>query len=471
MTPAQNWPDELATQLMISPEAISEAVRRGLISFKKHRHATCWRFGDTRNGCFRRLDSQPFQINGEHVKAEAQTRGDAWHRLIGLDDVVTNDRRDILLVIEGSKDALAAFHFADAEGRLSSVGVVAALGAGVNLCAGDVEKLRGRRVRVFGDCDTAGQKAVSRVAEQLLPVAEEVQTFNLAGLRCRDGSLVKDLFDLSRIDCDDFEANRDLWPVTDLNSKGERVSVLRSKHEFPFSPSPLPHVSPESHGFPVYPVSSTQELKKELEELALKNACTKRDTARERSWQLERDLKAVEKRIGWELNPGELIPTFEKWYSLSRPHLDPKKTRHDYLAKFLAELGKVRVPTGEGEALNKALEHVLTLSVRALPILPRVVAAPPESWRRLAALHRELARQSANETYFLSCRDAAKAHQDLNKDSALTINGALARLGVIKCERIGDPRPGGKASEFRYLLPLSGEVGATDLQQPTEEAA
>jgi len=454
MTFNGNSPDELAAQINLSPQAVSEATRRGFITFKKHRRVPCWRFGDTRNGCFRRLDGKPFQINGDRVKAEAETRGDAWHRLIGLDEVLTNDRREILLVTEGSKDALAALHFADAEGRLSSVGLVAALGSGVNLCVDDVEKFRGRRVRIFGDADATGQETVSRVAKQLLPVAEQVQIFNLGDLHCQDGSLVKDLFDLSRIDYDDFETNLDLWSVTDLNSKGERVSVLRNEHEFFFLPSPLPHVSPESHGFPVYPVSSSQELEKELEELALRNACTERDTARPRRWQLERDLKAVEKRVARELNPEELILTFEKWYSLSRPHLDPKKTRDDYLAKFLGELGKVRVPTGEGQALKKALEHVWTLSVAELPILPGMVEAP-EKWRRLAALHRELARQSANGTYFLTCRDAAKAHPGLNKDSALNINGALEQLGVIKCERIGDPRPGGKASEFRYLLSLN----------------
>ena len=31
----------------------------------------------------------------------------------------------------------------------------------------------------------------------------------------------------------------------------------------------------------------------------------------------------------------------------------------------------------------------------------------------------------------------------------------LERLGVIKIVRVGDQRPGGKASEFRYLLPLN----------------
>ena len=457
MTLNENSADELAAQLRISPQAVSEAVRRGLVSFKKHRHVACWRFGDTRNGCLRRLDGQPFRINGEHVKALAEKRGDAWHSLIGLDDVFTNDRREILLVTEGSKDALAALHFADAEGSLSDVGVAAALGAGVNLRTEDIEKISGRRVRIFGDADTAGQETASRVGKQLVAAANEVQIFSLAGLHCQNRSLVKDLFDLSRIDCDDFEANRDLWSVTDLNSKGKRVSVLRNEHEFSFSPLLLPHVSPEFHGFPVYPVSSSQELRKELEELALRSACTKRDTARPRRWQLNRDLKAVEKRIARELNPEELIPTFDKWYSISRPYLDPKKTRDDYLAKFLAELGKVRVPTGEGAALRKALERVSTLPVLALPILPGIVEAP-ESWRRLAALHCELARQSANGTYFLSCRDAAKAHQGLNKDSANNINHALVRLRVVDSARIGDPRPGGKASEFRYLLPLNGAI-------------
>ena len=145
--------------------------------------------------------------------------------------------------------------------------------------------------------------------------------------------------------------------------------------------------------------------------------------------------------------------TFNKWYGLSQPYLDPKKTRDDYLATFFAELGKVRVPTGEGEALKKALEHVSTLSVFELPVLPGIAEAP-ESWRRLAALHRELARQSANGTYFLSCRDAAKAHPVLNKDLANNINRALDRLGVIKIRARWRSRPGGNASEFRYLLPL-----------------
>ena len=85
---------------------------------------------------------------------------------------------------------------------------------------------------------------------------------------------------------------------------------------------------------------------------------------------------------------------------------------------------------------------------------PKKSINAPESWRKIAALHHELARQSANGTYFLGCRDAAKAHNSLNKDSANNINRALVSLGVVEFVRIGEARPGRNASEFGYLLPL-----------------
>lgn len=441
--------DELATQLGISAQGIEEAIRRGLLSFVDHRNFGCWRFGDSRNASFRRVDGQPFRINNESVKAESETRGAVWHHLIGLDDVLSNDWRDIVLTPEGSKDALAAFHFAHAEKSLSRIGIVAGLGSAINLLPEDVDVFGCRRVRIIGDVDQAGMQVGTRIAESLVPVAAEVQIFSLAGLKQSDGTDVKDLFDVTRIDYDDFEANRDLWSVTDLDTRGEGVRIIKDRQDFFSSSLPLHHVFPESHGFPVYPVSNSQELEKELEELATDNACMERGTARVRRWQLARDVIAIEKRISRKLNPDELMPTFNKWYGVSQPYLDPKKTRDVYLAKFLAELGKVRVATGEGDALKKAVERVSTLSVSELP----AVAYAAESWQRVAALHRELARQSANGAYFLSCRDAARAHPSLNKDSASIINRALVRLGVVSLARLGQPRPGGNASEFRYILP------------------
>jgi hypothetical protein len=175
-----------------------------------------------------------------------------------------------------------------------------------------------------------------------------------------------------------------------------------------------------------------------------------------------RDLKALEKAIGRELNIEELMTVFNEWHQASQPFLDPAKARGDYLAEFFAGLAKVRVPTGEGDTLNKALEGVSKLTDSELPGIPGL-PDPPESWRRLAALHCELSRVSSKKdrTYFLSARDSAKVSPGLSHQTAHNINLALAELGVIKIVRAGDKRQGGKATEFRYLLPQTEKPGGS----------
>jgi hypothetical protein len=201
-------------------------------------------------------------------------------------------------------------------------------------------------------------------------------------------------------------------------------------------------------------MSNGQGVEK-LKALAARNACTERNTARKRRWKLARDLRAVEKGIGRELNLGELMPAFNEWHRVSQPFLDPGETRDDHLASFLAELRKVRVPTGEGDTLKKALERVSKLTVSELPVVPSVPDVS-ESWRALLALHCELSRRSTrkNKTYFLSYRDAAKAYNGLSHQLAYDITLAFDRLGIIKIVDKGKACPnGGKAAEFRYLLP------------------
>jgi hypothetical protein len=241
-----------------------------------------------------------------------------------------------------------------------------------------------------------------------------------------------------------------------LEMAGFPPSRPPKSHEYPKSlRSPESRKSPKYHESLVYPMSNGQglngETEKVLKALAARNACTERNTARKRRWKLARDLRAVEKGIGRELNIGELMPAFNEWHRVSQPFLDPGETRDDHLASFLAELRKVRVPTGEGDTLKNALERVSKLTVSQLPVIPGLADAP-ENFRRVAALHREVSRESANKTYFLSCRDVAKTHPSLSKSTAANINRALARLGVIEIVRIGDRRPNGKASRFRYLL-------------------
>src|SRR4029434_5284795 len=57
---------------------------------------------------------------------------------------------------------------------------------------------------------------------------------------------------------------------------------------------------------------------------------------------------------------------------------------------------------------------------RARGEVPEILVYPsaPQSWRRMAALHRELSRPSANGTHFLSYRDAAKACVGLSHQQA-----------------------------------------------------
>jgi hypothetical protein len=240
--------------------------------------------------------------------------------------------------------------------------------------------------------------------------------------------------------------------------------------EYPKSPKfpkfPKSLASPCVSCVSVSPVSEGQgpdkELEKELAGLARRNACTRaEDVPEKKRFKLARDLRAVEKRIGRDLTAAELRRTCDKWKAGSMPFIGWND--EDHFAMFLAELTKVRVPTGEGETLNKALEAVSKLS---LPQLPEILVYPgaPQSWRRIAALHRELSRPSANGTHFLSYRDAAKACVGLSHQQAYDITGALVRAAVIKIVKKGKAGLNSrKAAEFRYLLPQT-EIGVSEAE-------
>jgi hypothetical protein len=206
-------------------------------------------------------------------------------------------------------------------------------------------------------------------------------------------------------------------------------------HEYPKSPK-----SPESPESPVYPMSNGQGLEEELKDLAARNACTEPNTARKRRFKFLRDLRALELRLKRQLEMGELVLALHEWYRRSQRSLDSAKTAEYYLAAFLAEFRKVRFPTGENETLKKALDYVSKLPVSELPIIPGVSDAA-ESWRRLAALHRELASRCGGKPHFLSCRDAAKVFPGLCHQTAYNINLCLVHLGVIEVVRVGDARP------------------------------
>ena len=98
------------------------------------------------------------------------------------------------------------------------------------------------------------------------------------------------------------------------------------------------------------------------------------------------------------------------------------------------------------------MENVSKLTLDQLPAIPGL-PNPPETWRRLLALHRELSRLSANRIYFLSYRDAAEVCSGVTHQSAHTITAALVTLGAIKIVAKGKAGSNSrKAAEFRYVL-------------------
>ena len=217
------------------------------------------------------------------------------------------------------------------------------------------------------------------------------------------------------------EAIRRYFYMAGFPARNPRKSQERSKsREYPkchgSHGSPKSLRSPECPVFPVCPVSNGQtldgELVKLLKTLAAQNACTQLNTARTRRFKLLRDLEAVQKQIGGKLQIAELTIAFDEWHRLSLRFLDPAKTRDYYEAKFLSEFSKVRFATGDG-TLIAALENVAKLSPDQLPEIPGKLNAP-ESWRRLAALHRELSRLRGKPTHFLAYRDAARVFDGIS---------------------------------------------------------
>ena len=238
-----------------------------------------------------------------------------------------------------------------------------------------------------------------------------------------------------------------------LEMAGFPASRPSKSREYPKCPG-----SPMSLAYPVSPVSNGQGLEKELGELAARNACTCAEGSAERKrFKLARDLRKVEKGIGRKLTTAELRGTCDEWERISLPFLDWRGD--DHFAMLIAEVTKVRVPTGEGDTVNKALEIVSQLSDSDLPEIPGYADAR-KAMRKLAALHLEMSRLCGSNVYFLSYRDAAKVCDGLTPSSAHTITLALAspQLGMIKIVSKGKAGPNSrKAAEFRYLLSESGK--------------
>ncbi|KAB2668766.1 MAG: hypothetical protein DVB31_06225 [Verrucomicrobia bacterium] len=185
----------------LSAEAVALASGAGLVRFGTWLGARAWFAVDRsrRVAQARRVDGSP---HAPGVKAWT-LKGSQARWPVGIGE--TGDEAVVALV-EGGPDLLAAFHCIHAQGR-PDVAPVAILGAEVRIHEDALRLFQGKRVRIFGHDDDAGDRATNRWAEELTAAGADVDAFSFRGLTTFTGDPVKDLNDFARIGPDGSHAD------------------------------------------------------------------------------------------------------------------------------------------------------------------------------------------------------------------------------------------------------------------------
>ena len=192
----------------VSPESLRLMIQRGMLFTARYAGMDCWIATDSSRlvAQARRLDGQTFSEG-----RKALTLPGSFASLpVGLPMVT--DFQNILLV-EGTGDLLAAFHFIYCEDREGDCHAVAMLGAPHRIMESALPLFAGKTVRVFPHADGEGRQAAARWTLALLPHVASMDGFDVSGCHRITGEAVKDLNDVCFIDPDDFEEHRCLWAL------------------------------------------------------------------------------------------------------------------------------------------------------------------------------------------------------------------------------------------------------------------
>jgi hypothetical protein len=202
---------QIAAVRNVSLWSVRVAAHRGFLFVTKFNGLPCWALTDeSRWLCqLRRMDGEPFaRHDGNSYKAwtVAGSYG-AWP--IGC--VEASRRFDNIALVEGGGDFLAALHFLLAEGRIRDVGPVAMLGGGSRIAPEALPFFQEKSMRIFAHADQPRIEAAARWQQQLTEAdAARVHCFDLSDLLTSGGRLAKDLNDLTSLDADEFESDRQL---------------------------------------------------------------------------------------------------------------------------------------------------------------------------------------------------------------------------------------------------------------------
>jgi hypothetical protein len=180
----------------VSRHAVYEAVIRKVLGFGTVFNLPCWIVTDPSLLCAeaRRLDGQMFPaVHGLGVRKVHTLRGSSksWPVGLGIEDEANCTK---VLLLEGSGDLLAGYHFA----RDPFVWLpVAILGASIRRLHPDaLHILSSKRVRVMPHADSAGHQALEFICRQLeREGCTSIEWIDIGGWRTADGSPIKDLND------------------------------------------------------------------------------------------------------------------------------------------------------------------------------------------------------------------------------------------------------------------------------------
>ncbi|MCG3147245.1 MAG: hypothetical protein PCFJNLEI_00683 [Verrucomicrobiae bacterium] len=195
----------------VSMEGLQLADERGLLHFALLHNLSAWIVKDSEgvNAQARLMDGGLWQ----HLSAPAKayTLPGCWAAWpIGIAEAKDFP---VIALVEGGPDLLAAHHFIYAEERECDVAAVAMLGASQRIHESALPLFSGKRVRIYPHLDDAGRKAAARWTEQLESINADVDCCDLSGISTVTGGCVKDLNDLTQLDAETFESDRELWRI------------------------------------------------------------------------------------------------------------------------------------------------------------------------------------------------------------------------------------------------------------------
>jgi hypothetical protein len=358
-----------------------------------------------------------------------------------------------IIVCEGGPDALAAY--AARVALRGTFGIGCLLGS-LTIHESALPHFAGKRVRFIAHNDPAGIDCAERNARLLADIAEQVSIATLDGLHTVTGTPANDLCDALAF-LSSCRVPDEVAELFDFARASARVRTSAVQRALFATAAPANGLVTQDDSRNTHREHKNTHImggeEKERVEAIHHKARELASTGRHQSYRkLFLLAQAVCGFLGHTDCKSNPLSTaiFDTWYSASRLNLDPQEGRAEYLGSFRSKFRKVRIIPGQRHALEVAEARA---RASTLPDIPDAADAP-HGWRLLAAVCRELQRQAGGAPFFIGVRDAARiATGKSHPQTGSRILEALEDLGVIRCVKKGAPTIGGKASEFRYVLP------------------